>query len=393
MRAFVAVLLIVASAQGADWPQFLGPDRNGVSSEKLADLADPPVWKKELGEGWSSPVVANQKLVIFHRENDKEVIDCLAARTGKPIWRADYPTRYVDDFHFDNGPRATPAIVDNRVYTFGVEGVLSCWNLADGAKIWQIDTKDALKADKGYFGMACSPLVEGDAVIVNVRGIAAFDRSSGKLLWNTTRHEAGYSSPVAATINNKRYIFALTRAGLVGLDTAGKQLFDLPFRARSDASVNAASPVVIDDRIFLTASYGVGGLMLAFNDGNPKELWRGEELSSHYATPVYRDGYLYGFDGRQEQGPRLVCIDAKDGRLKWAEESFGAGTLMFAGGELLILHEKGELIRAAATPDGFKMNSRTKILDGDVRAYAALCDGLYFARDKSKLVCVDLRKK
>ncbi|MDB5323902.1 MAG: outer rane biosis protein BamB [Phycisphaerales bacterium] len=388
---------------GRDWPQFLGPTRDGAYAG--ADLAGAwpaggpkTLWQMKIGAGWSGPVVSAGKLICFHRVADKETVQCLDAATGKPIWKADYDSTYQDDFGFDPGPRSTPAIDGDRCYTFGAEGMLSCWAMADGKRLWNVDTRKDLDAGKGFFGIVCSPLIEGDAVILNVggknAGIAAFDKTGGKLLWQATADEAGYSSPIAATINGKRYVLSLTRAGLVALDPrSGKAFFEHPFRSRNNASVNAATPVVIDDQIFLTASYGTGAALLKFDEATPKVLWANDaSLSSHYATPIHHDGHLYGFDGRQEQGCNLRCIELTTGKVKWNEAQFGAGSMMRMGDDLLILHENGELIRAAATPAGFTVKDRAQILGHDTRAYPALTAGLYFARDKNNLVCIDLRK-
>jgi outer membrane protein assembly factor BamB len=412
-RVLLAAFLLSAlpaRAADTDWPQFLGPDRNDVYAGN--DLADAwpkegpkTLWTKDVGAGWSGPVVSGGKLILFHRLGDKETVECLDAASGKRLWSGDYPTAYQDSFGFDNGPRATPAVVDGRVFTFGAEGMLTCWNLGTGAKTWQVDTKEQYHADKGYFGMVCSPLVEGDAVILNIggtrgkndgAGVAAFDKTSGTLLWKATSHQAGYSSPVAATIGGKRSVLSLTRGGLVDLDPkTGEVRFEYPFRARSDTTVNAASPVVVGgDQVFLSASYGTGATLLKIDGAKPQAVWASDDaLSAHYATPVVRDGYVYGFHGRQEEGASFRCIELKTGNVKWSKDHVGAGTVMLAGGELLILHERGELIRAAASPDAFKLKARFAILQKpDVRAYPALAGGLYFARDTEKLVCVDLRK-
>jgi outer membrane protein assembly factor BamB len=270
--------------------------------------------------------------------------------------------------------------------------------LSDGKKVWSVDTKARFGQGKGFFGMACSPLVEGDAVVLNIggpaAGVVAFDKSNGKMLWHVTDDEAGYASPTAATIHGKRYVLAFTRAGLNAIAPAdGKLLFHFPWRSRMDASVNAASPLVMDDLIFLSASYGTGAILLRFKEEGPEKLWSADEvMSNHYATSVYHEGFLYGFDGRQEQGPNLRCVELKTGKLRWSEDHFGAGTLMLANGRLLVLTEKGQLIKAPASPDGFKSTGKAQVLPFDVRAYPALADGLYYARGKDKLVCVDLRK-
>ena len=403
--AFILPLIWLAgSAPAADWPQFLGPSRDGTCSN--SDLANtwpaggpPVIWKKEVGQGFSGPVVWHGKLILFHRVGDKEIVECLDAKTGNRAWVADYPTAYQDDFGFDEGPRATPTVVNGNVYTLGAEGMLNCWDLATGRNAWRVDTKKDFTAGKGFFGIACSPLVEGQSVILNVggehgAGVCAFEASTGKLLWKATDDEASYSSPVAVTIRGKRQALVFTRAGLVSLDPAsGNVLFRFPWRSRMNASVNAATPLVVDDQIFLSASYNTGAVLLRLTDAGPQKIWSGDNiLSNHYATSVYRDGFLYGFDGRQETGPSLRCVELKTGKVRWSEENFGAGTLMLAGNRLLILTEKGELIAAPATPDGFKSAARAQVLPFGSRAYPALADGFYYARGKGKLVCVDLHR-
>ena len=210
----------------SDWPQFLGPERNGVYAD--SDLADswpkegPPVlWRKKIGQGFSGPAVSSGKLILFHRLDDKELVECLDANDGKSLWTLDYPAGYRDDFGFDEGPRATPTITGGKVFTFGAEGALCCLDFNSGKKNWGVDTKNRFQAPKGFFGMACSPLIEGDAVLLNIggangAGIVALDKTSGKLLWKTTEDEASYSSPSIADFQGERIALFLTRANLIG---------------------------------------------------------------------------------------------------------------------------------------------------------------------------------
>ena len=388
----------------SDWPQFLGPTRNGVYAGN--DLADSwtkegprVVWKRKIGQGFSGPTVSAGKLILFHRLDDREVVECLEVDKGAQLWTFDCPTGYRDDFGFDEGPRATPTIVDGKVFTFGAEGVLQSLDFDTGKKIWSVNTKIAFEAPKGFFGLACSPLVEGNAVLLNLggvngAGIVAFDKATGKLLWKATDDEASYSSPVAATLHDRRYAFFFTRSKLVALDpVTGKVLFEFPWRPRAHASVSAATPLVIGDLIFLSASYETGAVLLRVNDSKVEKVWSGEGvLSNHYATSICHEGFLYGFDGRQELGPNLRCVELKNGKVRWSEDRFGAGTLSLAGDRLLVLRENGELILASASPDQFKPVARAQILPNGVRAYPALSDGRLYARSKDTLVCVDLRK-
>jgi outer membrane protein assembly factor BamB len=396
------LLMLALAAHAGDWPQFLGPTRNGVYSARNLNLnwskeGPPVVWQMKVGEGFSAPVLANERLVLFHRVADKERLDCVEARTGKAVWHYEYATDYEDDFGRGNGPRATPAIADGRVFAFGPAGILTCLTFTNGAKLWSIDTQKEFGARKGFFGMVCSPLVEGRAVLMNIGGkgaeIVAFDAASGKVLWKAGNDEASYSSPTVATTGGKRYGLFVTRNFFTALDpTTGKVFFQYPWQPSIHASVSAATPLVIGDLVFISASYGAGAAVLKFKESGPEKLWSGDDiLSNHYATSVHHGGFLYGFDGRQEQGCNLRCVELKTGKIRWSLDRFGAGTVTVAGDYLLVLTEKGELVCAPATPSEFKPVARAQILPYSVRAYPAIADGFFYARSGEKLVCLDLR--
>jgi outer membrane protein assembly factor BamB len=343
------------------------------------------------------------KLVLFHRLRDQEAVECLETRTGKPVWSFSYATSYGDDFGFDDGPRATPAIDGGRVYAFGAQGMLHCLELSSGKKLWSVDTAREFQAAKGFFGLACSPLVEGNAVLLNIggakgAGIVAFDKANGKLLWKASDDEASYSSPVAATLNGQHLVLFLTRNGFVALDPVqGNIRYQYPWHSRIRASVNAATPLVIGDTIFLSACYGTGAVLLRLQEKEVEKTWSGDDLlSNHYATSVEHNGFLYGIHGRADPGyfphAKLRCIDLKTRMVRWETDSVGAATITRAGDQLLILTEKGELIAAMATPEGFKPKGHAQILSNQVRAFPAVADGFFYARSTDELVCVDLRK-
>jgi outer membrane protein assembly factor BamB len=383
-------------ALAGDWPQFLGPTRNGVSPDAVSF---PPVmlWRKDAGEGFAAPVVAGGKTIFFYRANGKEIVDCLDAVSGAKVWSYDYPTTYRDDFGFDEGPRSAPAIADGAVFTFGAQGVFTAVEFATGKKRWSIETNKQFGVRKGWFGAAGSPLVEGGKVLVHVggpgAGIVAFDAKTGAVVWKATNDEASYSSPTVATIGGARHAFFLTRAGLVDLDPSnGSVRFSFPFRSRSSASVNAATPLVIGNQVFISASYGTGAALLEVNGSEYKKTWANDDsMSNHYSTCVYRDGFLYGFHGRQEEGQALRCVQLKTGKVMWTVDGYGAGTVTLAGDRLLIMRENGELVLAPASPDGFHPSAPASILNKVVRAYPALADGRFYARDEKTLVCVRLK--
>jgi outer membrane protein assembly factor BamB len=403
---FVSIALFLAAAVGLsaeDWPPFLGPERNGVyRGPALAEMWGPQgpkvVWRKNVGQGFSGPVVAQGRVILFHRVGNEEVVEALDPRTGMTQWRYAYATTYRDDFGFDEGPRAVPVVANGVVYTFGAQGQLHAIDLAKGTRVWSVDTLQRYKVPKGFFGAAGSPLVEEGRVLANIggpnAGIVAFDAKSGQALWTATNDEASYSSAVGATIAGRRVAIFLTRAGIVGLDPAsGKVQFQRAWRARMAASVNVATPLVIGDLIFISAEYGPGAGVFRLDGTMLSPLWTSDEaLTNHYATSVYHDGHLYGFHGRQEFGQSFRAIELRTGKVRWTQDRFLAGTVTLAGDRLVILRERGELVIAPASPDAFRPLARAQILSGTVRAYPALSDGFLYARNDNTLICLDLRR-
>jgi outer membrane protein assembly factor BamB len=402
--AFICGFICCGLAVAADWPQFLGPTRNGVSTETgLAQTwpkdGPPLVWEKEIGSGFSGPAIAGNRLILFHRQDDKEIVQCLDAATGKERWKFDYNTGYKDDIrHEDDGPRATPLIAGTHVYTFGAEGRLHCLELATGKKVWDRALNDDYQVKKGYFGVGTSPVLEGDLLLINVggkdAGIVALNKYTGKEAWKATKDEASYSSPVLATIDGVRHALFFTRAGIVSLDPAnGKVRFSKRFRSRMDASVNAAAPVVVGNQVFFSACYGTGAILLTVRKDGFDEVWKSDEImSNHYGTSIYHKGHLYGFDGRQESGAQLRCVEWKTGKVKWTKEGFGCGSMILADSKLIILGEKGDLILAEANPDEYREKARAAVLGKPCRAQIALANGRLYARDPKKLVCWNLKK-
>ena len=399
--AMIAVSVVTGAA--TDWPQFLGPDRNGTYggpalAETWGSAGPKVVWRKQIGQGFAGPAVVGNRVILFHRVGNEEVLESLDAANGNSTWRYAYPTRYRDDFGFDEGPRAVPVIADGVIYTFGAEGQLHAVDLAKGTRLWSEDTMKRFGVPKGFFGAAGSPLVEGGRVIANVggdkAGIVAFEAKTGKVLWTATDDDASYSSGVAATIGGRRLGVFLTRDNLIGLDPAsGMVQFQRRWRARIAASVNAATPIVVGDQIFVSAQYGPGAGVLRVNGSQLLDVWTSDDvLSNHYATSVFYNGYLYGFHGRQEFGPSFRAVEFKTGMVKWSQEQFRAGSVLLAGERLVITREGGELILAAASPQAFQPIARAQIMQGVVRPYPALADGLLYIRNENTLLCLDLRK-
>ncbi|HVY69036.1 MAG TPA: PQQ-binding-like beta-propeller repeat protein, partial [Verrucomicrobiae bacterium] len=276
----IALLVVNPATRAEDWPKFLGPRGDNTSTEtglleKWGGNGPPVVWSKTIGTGYGAPSVRGGKLVFHHRLGNEEIIECLEAGTGKPVWRHSYASQYQDPYGYNNGPRCTPLLTTDRCYAFGAEGRLVCLNLADGKLVWERDTAKDWEVPQAFFGVGSTPILEGDLLITMIggqpnSGVVALDAKTGKTVWESVgeknwtgqpmlgwpgdrlvewkrwEKQASYSSPVAATVNGQRLVFCLMRQGLVALDPkTGKVNFSRWFRARMDESVNAMNPVVI----------------------------------------------------------------------------------------------------------------------------------------------------
>jgi len=390
----------------------------------------PPVrWRMAIGEGYSRPAVAGGRLFLFDRYADRARLTCLNAATGRELWRSEYSTDYQDYYGFSNGPRSSPVVDGGRVYTFGAEGRLRCHRVAEGRLLWDVDTAADFAVVQNFFGVASTPVVEGQLLIVPIggsapgspdvrsgrvrgsgSGIVAFDKLTGEVRYRITDELASYSSPIVRTIGERRWGFVFARGGLVGFEPrTGKVDFEFPWRARKIESVIAATPVVVDDTVFVTESYEPGAALLRVKPGGYDVLrkdppGRRGTLRSHWATPVYHDGYLYGCSGSGSGDAQLVAVDYSTGELAWSEPKLGRTTLLYVDGHLIVLAEYGELIVIEATPRGFRPVARVTLAEagssGKPRPLIThpawsppvLSDGLLYVRGRDQLVCLDLQR-
>ena len=375
-----------------DWPAFLGPTHNAVSTETHLSRTLPPplVWERDKGTGYTSPAIAGDRLVFLHRVDDQEVVECLHPETGESRWRFRYTTAYRDRYGYNNGPRSSPVIDGERVYTMGAEGRLHCFELATGAGVWSRDLRAEYEVRQDFFGTSSTPLVEDGRLIVNVGApggpcVVAFAGATGQEVWRAGEWGPSYASPVPATVQGVRRVLVFAggesspaTGGLLSIDPAdGAVDFAFPFRSRTYESVNASCPVVFDDAVFISASYRAGGaLVRVLPDFTPEVVWTTQEFALHFNTAIHQDGYLYGFDGRNQGDASLACINTADGRVVWREapqwtETFeqggrerqaivgtARGSLLAVDGQFLALGELGHLLWLDLTPDGYRQVSR-----------------------------------
>lgn len=407
MRCLILVLSALGHLYAGDWPQFLGPQRDCAARDEpaLSGSSDAEiVWSRKLGTGHAGAVVFKGQVVVTHRQGDNIVTEALNATDGTPVWTHAYPTDYRDSFGFDNGPRAVPCVAEGKVITHGPEGIVQALDIETGRLVWSLDTAKELQSPQGYFGRACSPLVSGGKVLLNVggrntnggAGIIALDLQTGKLAWQATNDEAGYSSPIVLPEDPSVSVF-FTRRGLLLTQTSdGRVLADETFRADIDASVNAAAPVACGDgRLLFSAAYDVGAGLWRWDKDERRlqNVWKkAAVLDCHYTTPVYHEGHVYGLHGRQEQGMTLRCVAVADGKVAWeAPDGLSGGTLIRVGDKLLLHSEEGELWVFKATPAKFELLNRSQITRAGHRSHGAFSNGLLYARDAEKMVVVKVK--
>ena len=436
-----------ARKSGDDWPRFLGPSGESKSTEKISrewpESGPALVWHRKVGEGYAAPSTSKGRLFFFDRIGDKARLVALHAETGEELWKQEYATDYEDMYDYSDGPRASPLIDGDRVYTYGVGGRLRAHHVTDGKLLWDVDTVKDFGVVQNFFGVGSNPVIEGDLLIAmvggspedspsissgdvvgNGSGIVAFDKNTGEVRYRFSNLLASYSSPVITDIGETRWGFAFTRGGLLGFDPhKGEMRFFFPWRAKILESVNAANPVVVDDTVFITETYGPGSALIRVTpEKQPgweliwKDPRRGQAMQSHWNTPIYLDGYIYGSSGRSSGPAELRCVEHATGKVMWSAPGLTRSTLLHVDGHLVVLTEYGRLLLVKASPKAYevvaevdlgdrsagavpesdaKKSIDTKSSDRPVLRFPAwnapvLSHGLLYLRGKDQLLALDL---
>jgi outer membrane protein assembly factor BamB len=438
--------LISFSARAEDWPHFLGPRSNGTSSEtnlidSFGPKGPPMVWQKDVGAGYSAPSIRDGKLVLHHRLGNEEIVQAYSLPDGKELWHYGYPTSFIDPYGYSKGPRCTPLLTTNRCYTFGAEGKLLCLDFQTGKPVWQRDTQKEWDIPEAFFGVGSTPILEGNRLIVMIggqsnSGMAAFDPETGKTLWESVGEknwqgqpmigwpgdlkvdwpsrfrydkQASYATPVAATVNGERQIFCFMRQGLVSVKPEnGEVNFSYFFRARVDESVNAMDPVVIGNQVLISAAYyKVGAVLLKVLPGNKQveSVWRSTALEIHFTTPIYHNGYLYAFSGRNPPDAHFRCVEYQTGKIMWdrderwggrgVEQTYGRGSAVMADGKLIVLGETGILGLFRVNPERPEELARYLVPEMKYPCWTApvLSDKKVYLRSDNKLICFDFGRQ
>ncbi len=390
------------ATEGGDWPQIMGPNRNGIATEeRLAEkwpaTGPAKVWDAKIGSGFAGVAVSEGVAVLFHREKSNDRLTAFESATGERLWTTSFPSTFRPNIVDDDGPRAVPTIHAGAIYAYSAQGNLYCVDLKKGEKRWERNTHQDFGAPEGYFGAGSAPLVEGSLVIVNVggdkkkAGVVAFHLDTGKTAWSAVNDQASYSAPIAITIDDTRQLLCVTRLNFLSLDPqTGNERFRTPFGQRGP-TVNAAIPVVNGRNVLLTASYGIGAQWLELGSKSVDVVWSDEILSSQYTTPILHEGAVYGVDGRQDGGPStLKCFEPSTRKVFWSKSGFVYATLIGTEKTLLVMQTNGVLKLVRLSKSGYEELGSATLLPGTTRALPALADGRLYVRNEKTLICVDL---
>lgn len=402
--ALVLTLALALTLSAADWPQFLGPTRDGACPDTVAPWTGElkPAWTAPVGDAHSSPVVAGGVVYAFYQPKGKDA-DALAAfdaGTGQRLWEKSYDrAKYTPPF--GAGPRSTPSVAGGRVFTLGGTGTLACWDAKTGEIGWKVDVLKEFKAPNLFFGVSTSPLVIDGKVVVMVggkgAGVVAFDAATGKPAWQATSDPASYASATVAGTGAGRQLVLLTGSHLRGLGTDGQELWAVPFKDRLNES--STTPVVAGDLV-VGSSVTAGSVALKVTHEADQwataPVWKKDALTCYFSTPVVVGKHLYMVNGvasLTNAAITLRCVELETGKVAWEKGNVGkyhAAVVKTAGEKLLMLDDEGRLTLFAADPGGYKELARSKVC-GETWAHPALVGGKLYLRDKTQLMCIPLQ--
>jgi outer membrane protein assembly factor BamB len=383
----------------ADVPQFFGPNRDGVvRNAKLAPdwNATPPkqLWRAPVGAGWSAFAVVGGRAFTQEQRGENEAVTCYDLRSGQLLWAYTYPAHF-QQWQGGDGPRATPTVLDGRVFAIGATGILNCLDAATGKRLWSHDVLTEHKLENLTWGVSASPLVFDDTVVVTgglTHGstVIAYRRSDGAPQWQAGTDKASYSSPALATLAGRRVVLSLNAGTLTAHDPAtGEILLNHPWSDEKWAK--ASQPVVIGgNRVFISSGYGAGCELIEVTAGadgklTATQIWKNLRMKTQFNSVAARDGYLYGLDDGL-----LACVEISTGARKWKDGRYGSGQTLLVDDLVIVQSEPGEVVLAAAKPDGFQELGRIPALHAKTWNNPTLAGRYLIVRNNEEMACYEL---
>ncbi len=401
MNILSAILVLgvgLGLSRAEDWPQWRGPNQQGISKEtgwldRWPEGGPPVSWRANVGLGFSSIVVARARAFTLGHVDDADSVVCLDADTGKEVWRHSYPADLGDKF-FEGGTTGTPTVDGDRVFTLGRWGDCFCFEAASGRVVWSRNVPKETGIRIPGWGYSGSPVVFRDLLILNIGDAGlALEKSSGRIVWRSEDKDAGYSTPLLFERGGDEYVWLGSGQSYVAVHAlTGREAWRVKWLTQY--GVNAADPILDGDRVLLATGYGKGAALLKIGSPEPETLWKSKVLRTQMNTGVRVGEYVYGVDGDTTARAVLKCVEFATGIEKWSEAGIGSGGLMVADGRLVVLSDRGELIVAPAAPEGFKPTARAQVLGGKCWTVPVLANGRIYCRNsKGDVLAVDVRRK
>lgn len=396
---FICVVIsLTVSVSGEDWPARRGPNANGISKEKNWSVPDQgsriqPLWKTNVGVGFSTVTTEGNKVFTMGNVEGTESIYCLDRTDGHVLWRHSYECP-LDDRFFEGGPTSTPTIDRGMLFALSRQGDLFCLETTTGRLVWSQNVHETTGLRIPGWGFAASPVVDGERLLLGVgESGVLLEKRTGRILWKSNDADAGYMTPQIFEHDSKRY--AIIASGkhyqCVDLETGHVQW---KHRWLTTYGCNAADPIIDGNRLFISSGYGRGASLLSYSHDKAEVIWSNKEMQNQLNSSVLIAGSLYGFDGDEGSEVLLKCIDIENGELRWQIEGFGAGSLIAADNQLIILSESGDLIFAPVSPNGLNPSAKIKALDGRCWTVPVLSNGRIYCRNAAgDLVCIDVEQK
>jgi outer membrane protein assembly factor BamB len=401
ITSVIAIASLTDLIRADDWPQWRGPNHNGISQDRgwldNFPAGDPPVaWNANVGLGFSSVVVGNGKAYTAGHADGSDSVFCFDATSGKEIWKHSYPSELGDKF-FEGGTTGTPTLAGERLYWLSRWGDLYCYDAASGKVIWNRQIVKDTEARVPSWGFSGAPTVYKNLLILNIGDAGmAVDAATGAEVWKSGDGDAGYNTPLLVTRgDNIEAWFANGEAFLSVAPETGKQ----HWRAKwlTQYGVNAADPIPYGDTVFVSSGYGKGAALfkLPTSDGaEPEVVWKNRVLRTQLNGAVLVEKHLYGVDGDTTGRAELKCVEIETGKQVWTQAGFGTGGIIIADGKIIALAANGELMIAPASPEGFKPTARFQALGGKCWTAPVLANGLVYCRNsRGDLAAFDLRRK
>ena len=385
---FLSLFLAGGTLQASDWEYFQGPGFDGISKEKsLKSSSLKSLWSQNIKTGFSSFTTSKGILFSMGNDGDHDIVQALDAKTGSSVWSYKYPEPIAPTM-YKGGPNATPTIDENRVYTLSRLGVVHCLDAKTGKLIWKKDCRE-FGAKQPKFGFSGAPTIIGEKLLLSVGDTGtALNKKDGKVIWSSSGKGSGYASIVPY---DKKTVVMLMAKELMGVDLeTGKVQFRHAFKAAYD--VNAATPVVIGNKVLISNGYGSGRTaLLEIQNKKVTQLWETTELKSHFSNPVILGDYIFGISGNTGKSCKIKCMKLSDGSVVWDKRS-KFGSMRMADGKLYVLDEKGLLTILKADPKAYTKLGSKKILKNLCWTVPAISNGVLYARDSSgDVVAIDLK--